>query len=182
MATSSIVLILAAVVLTGAAAASPPSDAPQAPRPAAETFRTYPVVDLQGRPADLDVLLRGKVGLVTFWATWCPPCLAEGPRLAELSSEYRRQGLVVVGVGFRLGGDTPAKQRRTASRLAMLYHLVFDQEGAFESGYGVTALPRNFLVGRDGTIRWRGAALPENIEDRVQALLAEAGPAGDAAS
>ena len=44
--------------------------------------------------------LRGKVVLVNFWATWCPPCRAELPDLIQMQEKYRQQGLVIVGVSF----------------------------------------------------------------------------------
>jgi thiol-disulfide isomerase/thioredoxin len=44
--------------------------------------------------------LRGKVVLINFWATWCPPCRAELPDLIQLQEKYRQQGLVIVGVSF----------------------------------------------------------------------------------
>jgi thiol-disulfide isomerase/thioredoxin len=60
--------------------------------------------DLSGQPVSMSSL-RGKVTLVNFWATWCPPCRQEMPMLDKLSQEWRDQGISVVGIAL---DDAPA--------------------------------------------------------------------------
>ena len=59
--------------------------------------------DLSGNPVKLSDYT-GKVVILDFWATWCPPCRAEIPNFVELQKEYGKQGLVVIGVSLDEGG------------------------------------------------------------------------------
>lgn len=51
--------------------------------------------------------LRGKVLVVDFWATWCPPCRKQAPQLAELERRYRRQGLEIIGLSLNPARRAP---------------------------------------------------------------------------
>ena len=136
----------------------------------------YTIPDLGGRSVDMAGLLQGKVALVAFWASWCQPCLEEIPRLRDLSRSWRHRGVTVVGVGLEEGGDTPAKQRQMAARQLVNYQLLFDQGASFQKAYGLHSLPFNMLIGSDGKIRWQGPILPDDLESRLQALVAEPAP------
>lgn len=127
---------------------------------------------------DVPALLKDKVGLVTFWASWCKPCVEEIPKLRDLNEKFRRQGLVVLGIGLQEGGETPAKQRQMAARLLMSYPLVFDQQKEYETAYALHALPLNVLVAADGKVLWKDVALPEDLGTRIESLLRDAPLAG----
>lgn len=93
--------------------------------------------------------LRGKVVIVTFWATWCEPCREELPLLSRYASEHRSQGLVVLGFSL----DTPdqlAKVRAVAKTLSFPVGLLGDPH---VPGYGrIWHLPVSFVIGRDGRL------------------------------
>ncbi len=127
---------------------------------------------------DLPALLQGKVGLVAFWASWCQPCIDEIPSLRDLARNYRDRGLVLVGVGLQEEGDTAAKQGHVAARHLVNYQLLFDQSHQFQRAYSIRTLPLSVLIGPDGKIRWQGAALPDDLETRIQTLLKEQGSGG----
>ncbi len=70
--------------------------------------------DIQGRYVRLSNY-RGKVVLVNFWATWCPPCRAEIPDLIRLQREYGNRGLQVIGVTYppqKSRGGAPIRSKR----------------------------------------------------------------------
>lgn len=93
--------------------------------------------------------LRGKVVIVTFWATWCEPCREEVPLLSRYASEHKSQGLVVLGFSL----DTPdqlAEVRAIADTLSFPVGLLGDPH---VPGYGrIWHLPVSFLIGRDGRL------------------------------
>jgi thiol-disulfide isomerase/thioredoxin len=94
---------------------------------------------------------KGKVVLVDFWATWCPPCRKVIPHLAELHKKYRKKGLVVVGVSVDHAGEELL--RTFVHEWKMTYPVVWDSDRNAAKAYGgVPSLPTTFLVGRDGRL------------------------------
>ncbi len=99
--------------------------------------------------------LRGKVVILTFWATWCAPCREELPLLSRYAQQHARAGLVVLGLSL----DTQDKMeevRATAKRLSFPVGLLGDPH---VPGYGrIWHLPVNFTIDRNGNLAddgWR---------------------------
>jgi thiol-disulfide isomerase/thioredoxin len=95
--------------------------------------------------------LRGRVVVLDFWATWCPPCLAMLPTLHELDAEWSDRGVAFVGVNSD-GGIEPEALRAFLTQHAVPYPVGID-EGDIGSLYKVRSLPTLFVIGKDGTIR-----------------------------
>lgn len=101
---------------------------------------------------------QGKVLVVDFWATYCPPCVRQVPQLAELSRKYRDKGLEVVG----LTSDEKADQKKVLEFLKKAgadYTIGYDDprlSSAFlrgtENEDGTTPIPQLFVISRDGRV------------------------------
>lgn len=100
--------------------------------------------------------LRGEVVLVNFWATWCPPCVAETPSLVALWQRMEPRGLRMVGVS--VDTDESALRRFVASQ-GILYPTVRDPGGSTAHRFGTFKYPETYLIDRSGQIvrRWVGA-------------------------
>jgi len=95
--------------------------------------------------------LSGKVQVINFWATWCPPCVAEIPQLIELQKKYEKEGLVVVGVSVDQGGADLVKQFVADKKINYAVALV---EPGLAEGFGnFEGIPTTFVVDRKGMIR-----------------------------
>jgi peroxiredoxin len=103
---------------------------------------------LSGGPGGL-AALRGRVVLVNFWATWCPPCVAEMPSLDRLSRTVAAEGLVVVGVS--VDNDETAL-RDFVGRHRLGFTILRDPGAHTAAAYRVAGYPQTFLIGRDGTL------------------------------
>jgi cytochrome c biogenesis protein CcmG/thiol:disulfide interchange protein DsbE len=122
--------------------------------------------------------LRGKVVLVNFWATWCPPCRIEMPGFQQVYERHHAQGLEVLGVSTdALGG------RHVADFLAergVTYPVAMASGGISRDFGGITTLPTSFLIDREGRIRHqvRGYFSEVALERAVVRLLAEPADGG----
>ncbi len=112
--------------------------------------------------------LRGRVVLVDFWASWCPPCRAEMPTLKTLMTRFPRDRFTVVGAGV---GEPPEDARAYAASEGLTWPVV-DGQGA-AAAWSVSSLPHLFLVDASGTLRgqWLGQASLETLEGAVRAAL-----------
>lgn len=138
----------------------------QAPRSAP------PVVlkDLNGRTVRLTDF-KGKVVLLNFWATWCPPCRAEIPELLKWQSEYGSKGFQIVGVTY-----PPTNRRKVQSfarALKVTYPVLLGHKktkALFDAG---ETLPFSVVIDREGKVRENieGIVLPEEFEEKVKPLL-----------
>lgn len=115
----------------------------------------------------------GKVVVVNFWATWCPPCREEIPGLIAVRQRFADQGVEVVGVAI----DTAEKVQPFAQSLQIDYPLLLGQANALELmrrlGNATGALPYTLVLDRKGAIAARhlGLLTPQQVTDLVQPLL-----------
>ena len=104
--------------------------------------------DLLGKPVNMDHWV-GKVVLVNFWATWCPPCREEIPELLELKKEFKDR-LEIVGISE--DDDPPASVLKFAERREVTYPIVMATQEMIDAYGGVPALPTSFLIDTQGRV------------------------------
>lgn len=112
--------------------------------------------------AQNDMLRTGQVTLVNFWATWCPPCRAEHPKLLELAD----QGVRIIGVNFK---DEDSKAVAYLGDEGNPFLAVgYDPNGRAAINWGVTGPPETFIVAGDGTVLYRfvGPLVGADFENR----------------
>ena len=125
----------------------------------------------------------GKVYIVEFWATWCPPCVASMPHLSELQEKYAAKGVQVISIT-----DEPLKTvtaflerkvrgdaTKTYAELTKNYCLTTDPDGSSHVSYteasGVPGIPAAFLIGKSGKIEWIGH--PVEIDEPLELVVAD---------
>jgi cytochrome c biogenesis protein CcmG, thiol:disulfide interchange protein DsbE len=91
----------------------------------------------------------GRVRVINFWATWCIPCKSESPALERLWQEYRKRGVVFVGVDYN---DVAGDARRFVRKHGLTYPMVRDRSGSLASRYDVSGVPETFVVDRRGRL------------------------------
>ncbi len=176
------VLVSVAAVALALAACSKQAEAPKAAGavPAAMgAIGSLPVIapapgwvlkDLTGAEVKSDQF-KGKIVVIDFWATWCPPCRAEIPGYVELMKKYGKDGLVIIGVSMDEGGAEVVKT--FAGKFGVNYPMVMGDDKMLAAFGGIEALPTTFLIDRNGQIRDRkvGAEATEAYEKKIVALL-----------
>jgi peroxiredoxin len=114
---------------------------------------------------------KGKVIILNFWATWCPPCRREIPDFIELYENYKDEGLQIIGVNLD-GGDTrPIKQFLEEYKIN--YSVVLGDGNIIEDYGGIRAIPTTFIIDREGNIREKyiGYQPRTTFEEAVKKLL-----------
>ncbi|MFZ0521676.1 MAG: TlpA disulfide reductase family protein [Candidatus Acidiferrales bacterium] len=127
------------------------------------------VTDLDGNAVST-AAWKGKVVLINFWATWCPPCRAEIPVLIDLANRYKDR-LQIVGVSVDEEG--PQDVKKFAEHFGINYPIVMASPEIVAEYGGVAALPTLFVVNTDGKVvqKHEGLYAPELYETEVRLLL-----------
>ena len=141
-----------------------PSDWLEIPAPDVP-FRT-----LDGTAARLSDL-RGRVVLVNFWGTWCPPCLAEIPELIRAQARMEPLGATIVGPA--IGSGAPDEIRSFAQEKGINYPVWIGRDEDAVGRFGAPGYPFTLLVDRDGVIRrtYIGPQREATLLRDVEALL-----------
>jgi len=137
-----------------------------APQPAP----VWKLKDVEGKVISSETF-KGKVVVVDFWATWCPPCRAEIPGYIELQKKYGKDGLVIIGVSLDQKG--PAVVKPFIEKFGINYQIVMGDDDITAAFGGMDAIPTTFIIDRAGIIRDRkvGAEPTEDYEKRIVAVL-----------
>jgi len=132
----------------------------------------FSLVSLDGKASSLSSY-RGKVVMVHFWATWCPPCVEELPTLERLYRAYAGKDLDILAISVDEGGASAVGQFMQKNRFALPVLLNPDQSVARQ--YGTFKFPETYLVDRDGIVRRKviGAAdwMSPEAQKVIQAML-----------
>jgi cytochrome c biogenesis protein CcmG/thiol:disulfide interchange protein DsbE len=127
-------------------------------------------VDLDGRAGKLSDYV-GKIVVVNFWASWCPPCRKEIPALVQISKEYASRGVVVLGVAMDEGGLNGV--RRFLQEVDVTYPVVIPDGSSSLSS--VRGLPTTWLIDKQGRIAaiYSGAMTEDVFRQGIEQLLGE---------
>jgi thiol-disulfide isomerase/thioredoxin len=173
---TNLLLLVAAIVALGAGYwAAQLLHAPKATDDAASGFIDLSGTDLDGRPRQLSEW-RGKVIVLNFWATWCPPCKEEIPLFIATQTRLGASGLQIVGVAI----DQPPEVAAYQQQAAINYPILIADTSVYKvmEVYGNThaGLPFSVVIDRNGAVRQRklGAFRGKELDDSLAPLLAKA--------
>ena len=118
----------------------------------------------------LDEIKRPNIKLVNFWASWCPPCRAEHPKLLELSE----QGVQIIGVNFNDKENNASLYLKESGN--PFSSIAFDPSGKTAIDWGVTAPPETFILNSEGLVifRFAGPLVGSDFKNRFEPVLKDA--------
>jgi peroxiredoxin len=113
----------------------------------------------------------GKVIILDFWATWCPPCRAEIPDFINLYNEYREKGLLIIGISLDSSGIETVK--KFVNKMGINYPIVMGNNKVINDFGGITGIPTTFIIDRKGNQiqKFVGYRSKEVFESEIKKLL-----------
>jgi peroxiredoxin len=128
----------------------------------------FTLQDLSGKTWTFSAL-RGKVVLVNFWATWCPPCRKEMPDLETLYQRFESKGFVVLGIS----DEKAAKVDPFIRERKVSFPVLLDPERKVNETFVVQGIPKSFVYDREGKLV--AQSLDMRTQKQFLEMLAKAG-------
>lgn len=130
----------------------------------------FTLKDLSGKEVSLSDF-RGKVVMLDFWATWCPPCVKAIPELMALHEKFKAQGFEVIGISM----DHSISDVRNFVRDKNVTYTILMSDDKVEKQYGVITIPVTFMVDRSGKVAKKhlgfAPGVGEKMEKEIRLLL-----------
>jgi thiol-disulfide isomerase/thioredoxin len=159
------------------------SPRPAQPRPlaglAAEALApAYGLIERPGSPApgyaltdahgQAHTLTPGRITLVNFWASWCPPCVHEIPSMNRLAGSYDPKDFAIVSINFK---EDAGHIQAFLKQVNVDFPVLLDRDGAVSSRWRVFAFPSSFLLDRQGKVRYSVNTAIEWDSDEVKTVI-----------
>jgi len=117
---------------------------------------------------------RGKVVLVDFWASWCPPCLKSFPKYDALRNEIGTTNFEIVAINVDENTDDAKK---FLSKHPVGFPIAKDPKGVLPGVFGVKAMPTSYLIDKNGVVKYVHAAFKEGdiekLKVEIEKLIAQ---------
>jgi peroxiredoxin len=144
-----VLLLVGGSLYLGSASSSRPPYEPAKVAEIGDLAPDFQLEDTLGNKVSLSGL-RGKVVLVNFWATWCPPCRAEMPSMEKLNEAMAGEEFVMLAINVEENGRASVAEflKKTPHKFSILY----DEQGVVQQLFGVYKFPESFVIRKDGVI------------------------------
>ena len=113
--------------------------------------------------------LKGKVVVMDFWATWCPPCVKAVPHIQKLHEDFEKQGVVVLGINQDRGATE--KVQKYVDDNKVTFRQVMDKESSIASDYSIQGIPALFIADKEGIVQYVHIGFAEGQEKEIRAAL-----------
>jgi thiol-disulfide isomerase/thioredoxin len=150
----------------GGESTAPPADL----EPTSRVAPDFTLNDLDGAPFSL-ASSAGKVRIIDFWATWCPPCRDEMPMYKELHDEYAARGVQIIGISMD-DEDNLEEVRKFVEKIGIEYQILMGTEEVSDA-YAAPGLPATYVLDQDGNIvkSFVGAKPKKVLVELIEGLL-----------
>ncbi len=133
----------------------------------------FTLSDINGRDVSLSDF-RGKVVLLEFWATWCPPCIESVPELIMLQDRYKEKGFTVVALSLDKGTDNISMVAAFSDKFKINYPILFADEDIIDT-YRIISIPTSVILDREGVVKHiyssYGMDFEEHLKKEIEKVL-----------
>lgn len=135
---------------------------------AADKAPDFNLKDIQGNQITLSGL-KGKVVVLNFWATWCPPCKMEIPELVKTYEKYKDKGFVIIGVVVSSKIDNV---KELIKKYKITYTIALSDNNIEKAYGGINAVPTTFIIDREGNLVPGGKKIGMFVEGELEKIVA----------
>jgi len=129
-----------------------------------ESLIPFTAQDMDGGSIDLASVIGQKPVMLVFWASWCPNCKSEVPKIKALVDKYGEKGMTFIGINVG-HNDSVAKARRFMKKTGMTYPVIFDQKGDISRKYAIQGVPTVLVADKKGTVVFKNYGVPKITDD-----------------
>lgn len=133
------------------------------------TLTPFTGTDLNGKPVDLGKIIGKQPVMLVFWASWCPNCKSEVPKINELYEKFGPQGMSFVGVNVGFN-DSVERAKAFVQLTKMAYPVFFDEKSTITKKYGVQGVPTVIVADKKGRVAYKSFGVPEITEENFKQL------------
>jgi len=126
--------------------------------------------DLDGKQVSLSSFKNTNPVCLVFWATWCPYCVMEVPKIKKLHEKYSGKGLKILSINIASNDPLP-RVVGFQKKMELPYTVLYDEKNLVSQLYGVMGIPVSVIIDRKGVIKYRGYQLPDNVEEIFSQIL-----------
>lgn len=131
--------------------------------------KDFSLTDYKGNQHRLEDY-RGKVVLINFWASWCPPCIHEMPELQRLKQHFHDQPFEIVTINV---GEKKYKVRKFSKLINLKLPVLLDTKSKTYNQWGVKTLPTSFLLDTDGNIIYKVRGNPGWAQQETRNIISD---------
>jgi peroxiredoxin len=136
------------------------------------------VTTLDGKKVSSQNLKDGEALFLFFWATWCPYCVAEIPKLKDAFSTYGPKGMKFLAVNPGIN-DSLKKIERYVDKYKLPYPVVHDKGAKITKQFGIMGAPTYIIVDKNGIVQYRGNRMPKDLAERFEKLIKKTDKSGN---
>lgn len=137
-----------------------------------EAAPNFELPTLDGHKAKLSDY-KGKIVILNFWATWCPPCQAEMPHMQNFYEENHQKGIEIVAINLTSSDRGLDKVKEFVNKHHITFPILLDEEGTVENIYDTIAIPTTYIIDQEGFITEKitGPVDEERLENLIKGIL-----------
>jgi len=116
--------------------------------------------------------LKGKVVMVDFWSSWCPPCVEEAPILSSVYRDYVGKGVEFIGIAI---WDQPNPVISHINQFQIKFPIGLEREGKIAINYGLRGIPEKYFIDQRGNLtrKFSGSISSDELKEIIDGMLSE---------